>query len=226
MTDALKAYRALMKRRPDWFTPSDDDGLRMVLDDAEIEHARAVLGKTYAEYGPHGTAIGVLYDSPYYTILRDVVQRPDGSYGGYIRVFNAPDRPEGVWILPTIGDDIVLTLEYRHAVRGWRWLIPRGFCDPGETGEQAARRELKEELNAEATAIRALGVMEPDNGSLGSKPRLFHAEIETFGAGGLHDEAIADARRFTRDQLKTLVSEGNLIDGPTLGALGLYWALR
>jgi len=226
MTDRMKAYRALMEKRPDWFITSDDDGLGLVLDPTEIEKARASLARHYAEYGEDGTTLGVIFDSPYYTILRDAVRRPDGSYGGYIRVFNAPDRPEGVWILPTIGEDIVLTREFRHPVRGWRWQIPRGFCDAGETGEQAARRELQEELNAPAITIKELGTIEPDSGSLGAKPRLYHAEIETFEASGLSDEAIAEARQFSPTDLKTLVSAGDLVDGPALAALGLYWALR
>ena len=226
MIDRMKAYRALMKQRPDWFASSDEDGLGLVLDEAEIERARASLAENYAQYGEDGTTLGVIFDSPYYTILRDVVKRPDGSYGGYIRVFNAPNRPEGVWILPTIGEDIVLTREFRHPVRGWRWQIPRGFCDVGETGEQAARRELQEELNAQAMAIKELGTIEPDTGSLGARPRLYHVEIETFEASGLEDEAISEARRFSPTDLKALISQGDLVDGPALAALGLYWALR
>lgn len=226
MTDRMKAYRTLMQQRPDWFKTAEDDGLGLVLDADEIERARTELAKAYPEYGGDGTILGVIFDSPYYTILRDAVRRPDGSYGGYIRVFNAPDRPEGVWILPTIGEDVVLTREFRHPVRGWRWQIPRGFCDPGETGEEAARRELYEELNAQAVMIRALGTIEPDSGSLGARPRLYHAEIETFEASGLSDEAIAEARRFSPADLKTLIEKGDLVDGPAFAALGLWWALR
>lgn len=226
MTDRMKAYRRIVEQRPDWFVRGEDDGLKLLLDAAEIETARASLADTYAEYGEDGTVLGVLFDSPYYTILRDAVQRPDGSYGGYIRVFNAPHRPEGVWMLPVFGEDVVLTREFRHPVRGWRWQIPRGFCDEGESGEDAARRELREEMNAEALSIRALGTIEPDSGSLGVRPRLYLAQIESFEATGLADEAIAEARRFSPEALKALIAQGDLVDGPTLSALGLWWALR
>ena len=129
--DPLSEYRALIKKRPDWFITTPDDGIELVLDDAGIEAAQAALASEHPEYGGHATAIGVIHDSPYYVVVRDAVRRPDGSLGGYIRVFNAPDRPEGVVILPTIGADVVLTREFRHPVRGWRWQCPRGFGDAG-----------------------------------------------------------------------------------------------
>ena len=157
MKSPLAAYRALIEKRPDWFCSAPDDGIEILLDDAEIAAAQEQLAKDHPEYGDHAAIIGVLFDSPSYTVIRDAVRRPDGSLGGYVRVFNAPDRPEGVVILPTIGEDVVLTRELRHPVRGWRWQVPRGFCDPGETGEQAAARELQEELGAKPVSIHKLG---------------------------------------------------------------------
>lgn len=222
--DPLAAYRALIAKRPDWFRTAPGDGIELLLDDAGIAAARAQLAKDHPEYGDHATIIGVIFDSPYYIVLRDAIRRPDGSLGGYIRVFNAPDRPEGVVILPTIGEDIVLTREFRHPVRGWRWQCPRGFSDPGESGEQAAARELKEELGADPLAVHPLGEVEPDSGSLGSRPRFYRAEISTFEAAGLGDEAIAEARRFDPAGLRALIADGELLDGPTLSALALWWA--
>lgn len=222
--DPLTAYRALIEKRPDWFTTAPDDGIELLLDDKDIEAAQASLGRELRGYGEHATIIGVVHDSPYYVLIRDAVRRPDGSLGGYIRLFNAPDRPEGVVILPTIGEDVVLTLEFRHPVRGWRWQCPRGFSDEGETGEQAATRELQEELGAAPVSIHRLGEVEPDSGSLAARPRFYRAEIETFQATGLGDEAIAEARRFDPDALRTLIASGDLTDGPTLSALALWWA--
>lgn len=226
MTDRMKAYRALIEKRPDWFKTAADDGIGIVLDPDEMEQAKAALAEQYPDYGEDATALGMIFDSPYYVVVRDAVRRPDGSYGGYIRVFNAPERPEGVVILPTIGGDVVLTREFRHPVRGWRWQCPRGFGDAGETGEQAARRELEEELGCKAVSIRHMGDVEPDSGSLAARPRFFHAEVETFEAAGLHDEAIAEAKRFSPSALRSLIADGKLMDGPTLSALALWWAAQ
>lgn len=226
MTDRMTAYRALIEQRPDWFKTAEDDGIKLVLDPEEMALAKAALAEKYPEYGEDATALGMIFDSPYYVVVRDAVRQPNGNYGGYIRVFNAPNRPEGVIILPTIGEDVVLTREFRHPVRSWRWQCPRGFGDPGESGETAARRELEEELGCDAVSVEFLGDVEPDNGSLGARPRFYRAEIESFEAAGLGDEAIAEAKRFSPTALRSLISEGNLCDGPTLSALALWWAAR
>ena len=45
MTDRMKAYRALIEQRPDWFKTAADDGIKLVLDASEMELAKAALAK-------------------------------------------------------------------------------------------------------------------------------------------------------------------------------------
>jgi predicted NUDIX family NTP pyrophosphohydrolase len=42
----------------------------------------------------------------------------------------------------------------------WGWSIPKGLPEPGETLEQAARRETREEAGVEAGALEPLGHIE------------------------------------------------------------------
>lgn len=52
------------------------------------------------------------------------------------------------------GDKLLLNREFRLAVGDWVYNFPAGLIDPGETPEEAARRELKEETGLDLVAVR------------------------------------------------------------------------
>lgn len=66
-------------------------------------------------------------------------------------------KADAVVIVPIItnpdGFKIVLTKEYRIPLRGYEWSFPAGLIDEGETPEEAAKRELKEETGLECVSI-------------------------------------------------------------------------
>jgi len=69
-------------------------------------------------------------------------------------------------------DKVVITKEYRYPLGDYEYGIPAGLIDEGETIEQAARRELKEETGLEMTTI--LRVTPP-----------------LYSSAGMTDEAVA-----------------------------------
>ena len=52
------------------------------------------------------------------------------------------------------GEHILLNREFRLAVGDWVYNFPAGLIDPGETPEESARRELREETGLELREIR------------------------------------------------------------------------
>jgi ADP-ribose pyrophosphatase len=66
-------------------------------------------------------------------------------------------------VIPLTADgQVVLVRQYRHGVREVILEVPGGVLDPGESPEQAAARELREETGYEAERIRTVGKMLPN----------------------------------------------------------------
>jgi ADP-ribose pyrophosphatase len=76
----------------------------------------------------------------------------------------------------------------------WLLEIAAGMIDPGENPEQAAIREVEEEVGYRPQILRSLGSMVGSPGGLSERVWLFFAEISeaerTGEGGGLEDENI------------------------------------
>ena len=72
----------------------------------------------------------------------------------------APLAPDAVFIVPIVrtahGNRLVVIREFRVALGDFELSCPAGLIDPGETIEEAVRRELKEETGLELTRILAV----------------------------------------------------------------------
>ena len=88
------------------------------------------------------------------TVRIETVRTPDGHEVGREVV----DHDDAVAIVPvTDGGDVLLLRQYRQPVRGYVLEIPAGTLDlDGEGIEQAARRELIEEIGHDAEELTHL----------------------------------------------------------------------
>lgn len=84
--------------------------------------------------------------------------------GGELEVHEHVWRTDGTRIIAfDESHRVLLTHEYRHELGGWDWRIPGGKIDGGETPEQAAAREFREEAGYEASTLRFLWTTTPDS---------------------------------------------------------------
>ncbi len=115
----------------------------------------------------------VLYSSPWMQVLEKDVDFMDGSgLESYCCITQAPyvsvlaQTPAGL---------IPLVRQFRPCVEDYTWEFPGGTLDPGESAEEAARRELREEAGLRVIEFRYLGNFYPDTGRLQLDSHAFYA---------------------------------------------------
>jgi ADP-ribose pyrophosphatase len=90
----------------------------------------------------------VIYDNPWMRLREDRAELPDGRS----TIYGVVTFGQCVGVLPFVDDDHVLMVrQYRYVQReNDRWEMPTGGVKVGETPEQAAQRELQEEVGVAA----------------------------------------------------------------------------
>jgi 8-oxo-dGTP pyrophosphatase MutT (NUDIX family) len=87
------------------------------------------------------------------------------------------------------------------------WFLPGGGIHKGETLEQAARREVREEVQAELRNMALLGAYSNFEESKSDHTVVFLSD--DFGLGGGHDREVAEIRFFPLDALPPGLKNGH-----------------
>jgi 8-oxo-dGTP pyrophosphatase MutT (NUDIX family) len=106
------------------------------------------------------------------------VLKPDGEPGRRATLKMKP----GVAVLAVDGEGFAHLVEtFRYAVGKDCVEVVQGSIEDGEEPEQAARRELKEELGAEAEELTDMGLVDAITSQVFSPARLYLARGLSFG---------------------------------------------
>lgn len=145
----------------------------------------------------------IAWSCPWYAVRQDEILLPNGEIGEY----NTIVKETAVWILPvTPAGEIVLLRHYRYTVDDWCWEIPAGGVKPGQSIEEAAREELREEIGGQAQSLEKLGRFYTANGICNEEGYYFLATGVTLGPTThepaelmeLHPTPIPDVLRMAR----------------------------
>ncbi|MFT3868701.1 MAG: NAD(+) diphosphatase [Nibricoccus sp.] len=116
-----------------------------------------------------------------------------------------PNASPAVIVAVTRGDEILLA--HNRNFRPGMFSLLAGFVDPGETLEQAASREVREEVGVEIGELRYISSQPwpfPNSLMLGFRAQYLGGELTVDG------KEIEEARWFTRDQLPEIPRPGTV----------------
>jgi ADP-ribose pyrophosphatase len=166
---------------------------------------------------------GILVKDELHFIVRDAVKFPSGDVEAQLRVVSRymVDGPAGVVALASRGGKIFLREMFRHGTRRWELETARGGREEGYTPEEAARKEIDEELGFEVKTIEQIGEVSAETAFVASTLPIFWAELEP-GPPRDHPEsteAFGKIVELSPEDLKERLVRGEIRDGYTIAAL-------
>jgi len=166
---------------------------------------------------------GILIEDTLHFFVRDAVKFPSGEVRTQMRVIGCTmsDGPSGVVALAWRDGKVFLRKMFRHATRRWELETPRGQRETGFSAEEAARKEIDEELGFQVKSIEKIGDVCGDTALLASTLPIFWAELKP-GPPRDHpekSEAFGEIVSLTPAQLRSRVLKGDIRDGYTLSAI-------
>ena len=165
-----------------------------------------------------------IYTGKIITVDRDTVRFPDGSVGEMDMVRHPGASAVVPFLTDVASDDpqILLLRQYRYAAGQYLYEVPAGRLDPGESPNDCAVRELREETGCAASSIEYLFTMFTTPGFTDERIHVFLATGLTRGATSHEVDEFMTVETVTLSHALRLIQEGEIKDAKT--ALAILFA--
>jgi 8-oxo-dGTP pyrophosphatase MutT (NUDIX family) len=141
--------------------------------------------------------------------------------GNVIDEFHRLETPNWVAVIAlTPKHEAVVVEQYRHGLGQVSRELPAGVIDPGETPEQAARRELLEETGYQAQTLVPIFEVSPEPTRSTCRAFFFFAKDVTFsGQSSPEPSEVLEVRLLPIRQLLDEATSGKIDHAAHVGAL-------
>lgn len=161
----------------------------------------------------------IVYSSPWLRVREDHFVK-DGKE----QMYSVVERSNSVVVFPITPSGRTVSLRhFRHPTQNYSVEVPMGGVDDGETIEQAARRELLEEVEIPATELEHIGKFNPAPALTSQQVDVFIARVDESTLDnakiGANEDDIEGFSIVNIIDIFESVSKGEITDGFTLGSL-------
>ena len=157
-----------------------------------------------------------IFDGRLLKVYRDEVELASGRTS--TREF--VHHPGGAAVVALDGEgNVYLERQFRYPYHKVVIEIPAGKLEPGEDPADAIRRELKEEIGAEAGRWDALGHIMPSVGYTDEMLYLYLARDLTFGSTHWDEDEALETFKLPFGEALAQAADGRINDAKTLAAL-------
>jgi 8-oxo-dGTP pyrophosphatase MutT (NUDIX family) len=159
----------------------------------------------------------LVYENPWIRVREDRVLRPDGQPGIY-GVVEFKNR--GVGVLPVDADGCVwLVGQYRYPLELYSWEIPEGGSPAGESPEETAIRELREETGLTAGKLELIATAHLSNSVCDELAFIYRATELAHGPAMPEGTEELHAKRVPWDEAWAMLRRGEITDSMSVIAL-------
>jgi len=159
----------------------------------------------------------LIYENPWTKIREDVAAMPNGK----TTIYGVIECTDCVGVLPFLdADHVVMVRQYRYVFgENHRWEMPTGGVKPGESLEEAARREMREEVGYDAQELQLVSTYYTSKSIMHEIGHLF------IGRGLAQVQAVPDETEFLEvailpfDQVLQMVIKSEIRDSMTVIAV-------
>jgi ADP-ribose pyrophosphatase len=159
----------------------------------------------------------LVYENPWTRVREDIAEMPDGRQ----TIYGVIECSDAVGVLPFLDEKrVVLVRQFRYVFdETQRWEMPTGGAKPGESLEEAARRELREEVGYDAAELDHVSTYFTSKSIVQEIAHLYIGRGLTQSHAVPDETEFLEVRTFPFEQALHMVLDGEIRDSMTVIAV-------